>query len=212
MTPGDSSPDLDRAASDLDVRREPLPATEEVLAGFCHDLNGQLASALGFAYLIAPTPGAIGPLEHLRSSLDEIEALVRQLRGIVRDRDRSADPTSLDELLRALAELIRQHPRFHTATIGVDGPADLPAVRVDFASGLRLLLLGIDAAVGGAEVSKVELGVEERSDRVRITFGPVGSGVRGLAEPLVREARDAQVAVGRDPTGRVLWLEITKLT
>lgn len=212
MTPGDSSPDLDRAASDPDVRREPLPATEEVLAGFCHDLNGQLASALGFAYLIAPGPGAIGPLEHLRSSLDEIEVLVRRLRGIVRDADRSPDPTSLAELLQALADLIRQHPRFHAATVEVDGPDDLPAVRIDFASGLRVLLLAVDAAVGGSDVAKVEIGIEERTDRVRITFGPIGSDVRGLAEPLVREARDAQVSVGRDPKGRVLWLEIPRLT
>ena len=211
MTPGDSSPDPDHRTADLDPGGEPLPATEEVLAGFCHDLNGQLASALGFVYLLAPTASVPGPMEHLRSSLDEIEVLVRQLRGIVRDADRSADPASLAELLEALGALVRQHPRFSGAALAVDGPADLPAVRIDFASGLRVLLLAVDAAVAGEAVSTVEVGVDERTDRVRISFGPPGAGIHGSAEPLVREAREARVAVGRDPDGRVSWLEIPKL-
>ena len=212
MTLGDSSPDAISPSADHEPGREILPATEQVLAGFCHDLNGQLASALGFAYLLAPAGGSVGPLGHLRSSLDQIEELVRQLRGMVRESGRSADPASLAELLEAAGTLLRQHPRFPEARIDVDGPEDLPAVRIDFASGVRVLLLAIDAAVAGEPIARVEVGIELRTDQVRLTLGPAGPGVRGPAEPLVREARDAQVAVGLDPAGRVLWVELPNLT
>jgi hypothetical protein len=212
VTPGDPFPDAPLRTTDIDLNRSALPATEQVLAGFCHDLNGQLASALGFVYLLAPTGVSVGPLAHLRSSLDQIEVLLRQLRGMVRDDQRSADPTSLIDLLDAAGGLVRQHPRFLSATIHIDGPNDLPAVRIDFASGLRVLLLAIDAAVAGEAVSRIDLGVEARTERVRITIGPRGTGLQGAAEPLVREAREAQVALGRDPTTGEVWLEIPKLT
>jgi signal transduction histidine kinase len=212
VTLGDPSPDAISRRTDQDPAHETLPATEQVLSGFCHDLNGHLASALGFAYLLAPAGGSVGPLEHLRSSLDQIEELVRQLRGMVRDEGRSAAPASLAELLEAVGTLLRQHPRFPQATIDVDGPDDLPAVRIDFASGVRVLLLAIDSAVAGGPIARVEVGVEIGTDRVRLTLGPREPGVCGPAEPLVREARDAQVSVGQDPAGRVLWVELPQLT
>lgn len=211
MSPGDSTPDATPGGASREPVRHSLPATERVLAGFCHDLNGQLASALGFVYLLPPTGGATGPVEHLRSSLDEIEVLVRRLRGLVREDTRSADPASLAELLEAVGAILPRHPRFPAAEIRLDTPDDLPAVRADFASAVRVLLLAIDAAAAGDEVTRIEVGVETRTDRVRVTFGPRGDGLHGSADPLMSEAREAGIAVGRDPGGRVLWLEFPKL-
>lgn len=211
MIPGDSSPDAASGETDLHRPHEPLPATEEVLAGFCHDLNGQLASALGFVYLLPSTAGLTGPVEHLTSSLEQIEALVRRLRGMVRDERRQTAPASLAELLDALGELLRHHRRFEGATLQLDAPDDLPAVRVDFASALRVLLLAIDAGAAGAVVDRIGLGIEEGTHRVRVTIESTGTGVRGAAGPLVREAREAGIEVGLDPEGRAAWLEMETL-
>ena len=94
---------------------EGLPATERLLAGYCHDLNGQLASALGWLSLLGPDADTGGPLHHLRASLDRIEELVRELRWLVRDPTPAPAPTSLADLLQAFEATIKQHPRFHRA-------------------------------------------------------------------------------------------------
>lgn len=188
-----------------------LPATEQVLAGYCHDLNGQLASAMGFVYLLGPRIDTEGPGQHLRDCLERIELLLRELRSLVRDEERSSTPSSLADLLRAAPSVLRQHPRFGRAEVQVHGPPDLPAVRVDPASGLRLLLLAIDAAVGGESPPQVDVTVEVQEEHVRLRFGPEGAGPRGPTLPLTTEAEDVGVVVGQQPGGRSPWLDLPRL-
>lgn len=169
-----------------------LPATERVLAGFCHDLNGQLANASGFAYLLGPEADAEGPGRHLREALDRMEELVRQLRWLTREEARRPEPTSLADLLRALTAVLPRHPRFRTTVVTVDGPADLPAVRVDFASALRVLLLAVDAGTEPGPVAALKLEVVGGADGVAV--GPAGgptTAPRALRTALEREAAEA---------------------
>ncbi len=153
----------------------PVSATERVLAGFCHDLNGQLANAMAFAYLLGPDADAEGPGRHLREALDRMEELVRRLRLLVRDEDRTPEPASLGDLLGALAAVLPLHGRFRHTELRVDDPADLPAVRVDFASALRVLLLAVDAGTGADAGDTVELVVTVEPTEVGV--GPAGTAV-----------------------------------
>jgi hypothetical protein len=166
------------------------PATERVLAGYCHDLNGQLTNAFGWLSLMGPAVAATeGPTEHLQASLERMESLLRELRWLVRDPNPAADPTSLADLLDAWESALRQHPHFHDVAIERLAPVDLPAVAIDFASALRVLLLAADAAAGGADVAALSVRVEPAARTVRIVFP--GSG-----EPST-EAPDTRGAGGR---------------
>lgn len=171
-----------------------LPAPERILAGFCHDLNGHLASAAGFAHLMGPGSDADGPGRHLREALDRIEDLVRQLRWLARDDHRDPEPTSLADLLAAVTGILPRHPRFRHAEVTVDGPGDLPAVRVDFGSAVRVLLQAIDLGTGTEALGRVVVSVEVGPDRVAVGAGahPLEPGSR--LEALDREIAEAGLA------------------
>lgn len=171
-----------------------LPAPERILAGFCHDLNGHLSSAAGFAHLMGPGSDADGPGRHLREALDRIEELVRQLRWLSRDDHRDPEPTSLADLLTTVAGILPRHPRFRHADVTVDGLHDLPAVRVDFGSAVRVLVQAVDVATGAEPLRRVVLSVEVGPDRVAVSAGahPVESGSR--LDALDREIAEAGLA------------------
>mgnify|MGYP001821613512 CR=1 FL=1 len=184
------------------------PATERVLAGYCHDLNGQLTNAFGWLSLMGPTVSAgDGPAEHLRGSLERMEALLRELRWLIRDPAPTSDPTSLADLLEGWEAALRQHPRFHGVTVERLAPRDLPAVSIDFASALRVLLLAADAAAGGTTVDSMTLRIDSEEGGVNLTFfsatdpqvaspvDPTTTGRVGSRASLLVEAREAGFGV-----------------
>jgi signal transduction histidine kinase len=186
----------------------PPPATERVLAGFCHDLNGQLTNAFGWLSLMGPgeEPGG-GPTAHLNESLERMEGLLRELRWLVRESGRTPQPASLVDLLTAWESGLRQHPRFHDVEFVREGDGDLPAIRVDFASALRVLLLAADAAGVSESVSSVRVHTNLRDGRVRLgvsevgrSTAPEGDSTLGAASRLALEleAREAGYAVEWD--------------
>jgi signal transduction histidine kinase len=157
-----------------------------VLAGYCHDLNGQLTNAFGWLSLLGPAVAAPdGPAEHLQSSLERMEALLRELRWLVRDPTPTPDPTSLADLLEAWESALRQHPRFHDVAIERIAPTDLPAVSIDFASALRVLLLAADAAAPGDAVDAVTLEIAAGAEHVGLT-------VSSATDPEVTPAGDSR--------------------
>lgn len=184
----------------------PVSATERVLAGFCHDLNGQLANAMAFAYLLGPDADAEGPGRHLREALDRMEELVRRLRWLVRDEDRTPEPTSLGDLLGALMAILPLHGRFRHAELQVEDPADLPAVRVDFASALRVLLLAVDAGTAGEAGDGVELTV--RMDPEQVWVGPAGTGVGPMSARAALDRELAEAGLAREGGDGVAPLRI----
>ncbi len=211
MTPGDSPESGRPIGTESGSAPTRLPATEQVLAGYCHDLNGQLASAMGFVYLLGPRIDAEGPGQHLRDCLERIEMLLRELRSMVRDDERTTTPSSLADLFDLWSTVVRQHPRFTRSSIEIRRPDDLPAVRVDPASGLRLLLLAVDAAVGGDAPPTIEVDVEVGAHTATVRFGPTGVGRRGSTTPLATEATEAGANVGADPDTGAPWLELPRL-
>ena len=174
------------------------PATERVLATFCHDLNGQLANAYGWLSLLAPTAGVgDGPIEHLRESLERMEALLRELRWLVRDPSRGAEPTSMADLLTAWESALEKHPRFHDAAIARETSVELPAVRVDFASALRVMLLAADSVAGGESVDSVSVEVSAVGDHAVVAFRSPGAEAGNAAsrELMRSEADDSGLQV-----------------
>lgn len=192
-----------------ETERAPVPATERVLSGFCHDLNGQLANASGFLYLLGSDEGDEGPREYLREALDRMEELVRQLRWLTRDGPGRPEPVSTTDLLAALISILPRLPRFHNAVVDRVGVDDLPATRVDFPSALRLLLLAVDAGTPSGEVARIELCVELTDDRILI--GPSGPARREVVAPLDREAVEAGLSWSGGTDGSPLRVELPRL-
>jgi hypothetical protein len=192
-----------------DQRSDPHPpATERVLAGYCHDLNGQLTNAFGWLSLMGPAVSATeGPAEHLQGSLERMEALLRELRWLVRDPDPTPDPTSLADLVEAWESALRQHPRFHDVSIERVASPDLPAVWIDFASALRVLLLAADAVAGGDAVRALSVRIAPDAEGVGLTLhsaanprigpsvDPSSNARVGSRAALATEAREAGLSV-----------------
>jgi hypothetical protein len=91
------------------------------------------------------------------------------------------------------------------------GPADLPAVRTDFASALRVLLLAADALVDGDAVESLTLRIDEDGSTVRLGFEPASARPTTGAGALEREARTAGIDLGTDGEGRLRWVELPRL-
>lgn len=188
---------------------EPLPATERVLSGFCHDLNGQLANAAGFLYLLGSDEHTEGPRSYLREALDRMEELVRQLRWLARDQAVAAEPVSAGDLVRALVALLHRLPRFHNAAIERVGATDLPAIRVDFHAALRVLLTAIDAGTPGGDVGRVTVAVEV-DDRA-VYIGPGDPGEVSSPRALTAEAEVAGLRWSGGTKGEPLRVQLPRL-
>ena len=191
-----------------------VPATERVLSGFCHDLNGQLANASGFLYLLGPdergTPEEErSPREHLRAALDRMEDLVRQLHWLTRGDGRAPEPVSTTDLLRSLCTLLARLPRFHNAVIERLGPDDLPATRVDFHATLRALLTVIDAGTPGGTVPRV--GVVVEVDDAWIRIGPESGGLHRGRDALATEVERAGLIWRGGSDGTPLRVQLPRL-
>lgn len=201
----------------MSPRDEPIPATERILGGFCHDLNGQLANAAGFLYLLDPgpdeeTPGeadAEAPRAQLVAALERMEELVRQLRWLARGEGGGPEPVSTADLVGALRALLPRLPRFHNAVIEQFGPDDLPATRVDFHAALRALLTAIDAGTPGGVVRRVGVVVEVEDEGIRI--GPEAPGLHGGREALDVETTRAGLTWNGGDDGAPLRVQLPRL-
>ncbi len=194
----------------------PAPATERVLNGFCHDLNGQLASAAGFLHLLEPVDGdgsdpAGGAMvrEQLQASLDRLEDLVRQLRWLASSDGDGPEPVSTVDLVGALRNLLVRLPRFRNATIERIGPGELPATRVEIHATLRALLTAIDAGTPGGAVDRVGVVVEVADDAVRI--GPESPGLHRTAAWLDVEVARAGLAWSGGADGTPVRIQLPRL-
>lgn len=186
-----------------------IPATERVLSGFCHDLNGQLANAAGFLYLLGPDEAGEGPRGYLREALDRMEELVRQLRWLARDGQVAPEPVSAAELVASLEHLLRRLPRFHNARVERTGPDDLPAIRVDFHAALRVLLTAVDAGTPPGDATRV--GVVVEVDDAEIRIGPDGSVEAESLESLAAEAAAAELSWSGGSEGAPLRVQLPRL-
>ncbi|MEK9502529.1 sensor histidine kinase [Gaopeijia maritima] len=188
---------------------ETIPATERVLSGFCHDLNGQLANASGFLYLLGSDEAGEGPRGYLREALDRMEELVRQLRWLARDGQVVPEPVSTADLVASLEALLTRLPRFHNARVERTGPTDLPATRVDFHAALRVLLTAVDAGTAPGDATRVGLVVEVDDEEIRI--GPDGPVDAESLECLAAEAATAGLNWSGGREGVPLRVQLPRL-
>lgn len=191
-----------------------IPTTERILGGFCHDLNGELASAAGFLYLLegggAEAGGeGEGARAQLQGALERIETIVVQLRWLARTEDGGPEPISTADLLRSLRALLGRLPRFQTAVVEQIGPGDLPATRVEMHAALRALLTAVDVGTPGGTVPRVAVAVEVLADAIRI--GPATAGLHRGREELDLETARAGLSWDGGVDGTPIRLQLPRL-
>jgi two-component system sensor histidine kinase DctS len=174
-----------------------LASMGEMASLIGHEISQPVAAIAAYAtgslnMLSESTMGAEATRDAFALILEQAERAARVIRSVndfVRRRDGAQEAVTLDELLAAIAPLIRlQAERAHTA-FDVDLPASLPAVRCDRAMIEQVLLNLIRNAIQASEESTTasrRVRLEARgaeAGRVRIRVSDSGPGIADDVAP-----------------------------
>ncbi|HEX7049130.1 MAG TPA: hypothetical protein VF188_02875 [Longimicrobiales bacterium] len=185
---------------------------EEILAGFCHEMNGRLTTLRGtleLACMDGQVEAGVG--DELAAELERLERTVRLVRHLGAERDTEPEPIRPIELLPLAVTLLRHHRELGGIEVEVAEVGDTPAVLAPWSRLLRLLTLLLAGAAEAAQRDgRGGVRVEVRGDGDDVVV-EAGRGARptagsGAETPAEARAGDA-VAVGGAEAGRGAGLD-----
>ena len=188
--------ELRSAAQQIQRQREALRQSEKLgtmgslLAGVAHELNNPLAIVMGRASLVeekCEDPALRDDIQRIREAAERCGRIVRTFLNMARSRPSQRGPVSINELVRAAAEMLQYGYRAHGIELGLELAADAPPVNADADQigqvVLNLLVNAQHALAGAAGERRVVLrtGVEAprayREPRVWLRVVDSGPGV-----------------------------------
>jgi len=175
---------------------EKLSAMGSLLAGVAHELNNPLAIVLGRATLLEEKTGAYPELQldaqRIRDAAERCGRIVKTFLNMARARPGARTAVSLNELVRAAADLLSYTWRSHGLQLELQLAADLPRVLADADQiGQLVLNLMVNAQQAlsqqeGPRRVQVSTGVEAlrpgRAPRVWLRVADNGPGVPEAAQ------------------------------
>jgi PAS domain S-box-containing protein len=185
------------AAREIERQREALRQSEKLtamgslLAGVAHELNNPLAIVLGRAALLeeklADDPALAADARRIREAAERCGRIVRTFLNMARSKPAQRDAVSINDLVRAAADILAYTYRSHGIALELNLPDDLPAVMADgdqIGQVVLNLLVNAQQALNAAQgerrvrvASGVEPRRESREPRVWLRVADSGPGV-----------------------------------
>ncbi len=195
------------AASEIERQREALRQSEKLsamgslLAGVAHELNNPLAIVMGRATLLEEKcddqPALKADARRIREAAERCGRIVRTFLNMARSRPTQRGPVSLNEMVRAAADMLLYGYRTHGIELEMTLAEALPRVNADgdqIGQVVMNLLVNAQQALAGAEGVRrvrVQTGLETRRDdrepRVWLRVADNGPGVSGALRERVFE-------------------------
>ena len=195
------------ATREIDRQREALRQSDKLtamgslLAGVAHELNNPLAIVMGRASLLEEKCEALPELQadaqRIREAAERCGRIVRTFLNMARSRPSQRSPVTINEMVRAAADMLEYGYRSHGIELEMDLTDALPAVTADgdqIGQVVMNLLVNAQQALAGAQGARcvrVQTGLEPRREsrepRVWLRVSDNGPGVSGLARERVFE-------------------------
>lgn len=185
------------ATQEIERQREALRQSEKLtamgslLAGVAHELNNPLAIVMGRASLLEEKcdrePELRAEAQRIRQAAERCGRIVRTFLNMARSKPSQRGPVSLNEMVRAAADMLQYGYRTHNIAQELDLGEGLPPVMADsdeIGQVVMNLLINAQQALAGHEGPRrvrVQSGVEPRRDnrepRVWLRVEDNGPGV-----------------------------------
>ncbi len=166
------------------IQREKLSAIGEFVAGVTHELNNPLTSVLGFAELLQQTSLDERQrrfTERITQSARRCQKIVQSLLSFARQHQPERKPTSANELVEAVLEIMAYELRTSNIEVVKQLDPSLPKVMGDGHQLQQVFLNIVNNARQAIEErqtsGRIVMRTEQDGDRVRITFSDNGPGI-----------------------------------
>ena len=195
------------AAREIERQREALRQSEKLsamgslLAGVAHELNNPLAIVMGRASLLEDkcdeVPALKADARRIREAAERCGRIVRTFLNMARSRPSQRTAVSLNEMVRAAADMLQYGYRTHGIDLEMALADELPPVKADadqIGQIVLNLLVNAQQALAGADGARrvqVQTGLETRrggrEPRVWLRVADNGAGVSAALRPHVFE-------------------------
>jgi len=195
------------AAAQIERQREALRQSEKLgamgslLAGVAHELNNPLAIVMGRASLLEEKcdqhPALKADAQRIREAAERCGRIVRTFLNMARNRPSQRGPVTLNEMVRAAADMLQYRYRSHGIELELALADELPVVSADgdqIGQVVLNLLVNAQQALDDTDGPRhvqvctgVEARREHREPRVWLRVADNGSGVSAEARQRIFE-------------------------
>lgn len=166
------------------VQREKLSAIGEFVAGVTHELNNPLTAVLGFSELLQQTSVDDRQkrfIERIAHSARRCQKIVQSLLSFARQQQPERKPTSLNELVEAVMEIMAYEMRTSNIEVISDLDSNSPVILADGHQIQQVFLNVVNNARQAMEANhgagELRICSETMGGRVRVTFSDNGPGI-----------------------------------
>jgi signal transduction histidine kinase len=163
------------------LHQEKMAAFGTLAAGFAHEIGNPLSSISTELQMMALNPEPASVTESvgvLRSQVDRVARLLRQLTGLSRKKGEEADAVSLGEVVDDVVHLLRHDPRSRgvqvTAHVGTTVPPVWASRDALIQVFLNLCLNALDALDG---TGSLDIRVDGAGEQVIVEVSDTGAGI-----------------------------------
>ncbi len=163
---------------------EKLSAMGSLLAGVAHELNNPLAILVAQSTLLMETTSDAGQkrrAERIHAAADRAGRIVKSFLAMARQRPEKREPTQINELVRATADMLAYGLRSHDVTLELDLDPNLPAIVADrdfIGQVIANLVINAQHALLDMEPPRrVTISTRRKNGHVRLVVSDNGPGV-----------------------------------
>jgi len=163
---------------------EKLSAMGSLLAGVAHELNNPLAILVAQSTLLMETAADAAQrrrAERIHAAADRAGRIVKSFLAMARQRPEKREPTQINDLVRATADMLAYGLRSHDVTLDLDLDPNLPSIVADrdfIGQVIANLVINAQHALVDMEPPRqVSISTRRKNGHVRLVVTDNGPGV-----------------------------------
>ncbi len=163
---------------------EKLSAMGSLLAGVAHELNNPLAILVAQSTLLMETAADAAQrrrAERIHAAADRAGRIVKSFLAMARQRPEKREPTQINDLVRATADMLAYGLRSHDVTLDLDLDPNLPSIVADrdfIGQVIANLVINAQHALVDLEPPRqVSISTRRKNGHVRLVVSDNGPGV-----------------------------------
>ncbi len=163
---------------------EKLSAMGSLLAGVAHELNNPLAILVAQSTLLMETAADAAQrrrAERIHAAADRAGRIVKSFLAMARQRPEKREPTQINDLVRATADMLAYGLRSHDVTLDLDLDPSLPSIVADrdfIGQVIANLVINAQHALVDMEPPRqVSISTRRKNGHVRLVVSDNGPGV-----------------------------------